>query len=81
MSPTDIRQSGACRPRVGIPWRTSAEEEEAAISGKRGKTQDYLSAVERAGGEGVPVPLKDEQARNRLIPTLDGFVLTGSPGT
>src|SRR5207253_6383065 len=62
MSPTDTGQSGACRPRVGIPWRTSAEEEEATISGKRGKTQDYMSAVERAGAEGVLVPLKDEPA-------------------
>src|SRR5437879_9571262 len=79
MSPTDTGQSGACRPRVGIPWRTSAEEEEATISGKRGKTQDYMSAVERAGAEGVLVPLKDEPARNHLIPTLDGFVLPGSP--
>src|SRR5437899_13081080 len=38
-----------------------------------------MSAVERAGAEGVLVPLKDEPARNHLIPTLDGFVLPGSP--
>ena len=79
MSPTDTGQSGARIPRVGIPWRTSAEEEEATISGKRGKTQDYINAVARAGAESVLVPLQDEQARNRLIPTLDGFVLPGSP--
>jgi len=79
MSPTDTGQSGARIPRVGIPWRTSAEEEEARISGKRGKTQDYINAVERAGAESVLVPLQDEPTRNRLIPTLDGFVLPGSP--
>jgi putative glutamine amidotransferase len=79
MSPTDTRQSEARRPRVGIPWRTSAEEERAATSGKPGKTEDYIIAVERAGAEGVLVPLRDEQARTYLMPTLDGFVLPGSP--
>ena len=79
MSPTDTRQSEARRPRVGIPWRTCEEEEEATMGGKRGKTQDYITAVERAGADGVLVPLKDEQARNQLISTLDGFVLPGSP--
>ena len=79
MSPTDTRPREARRPRVGIPWRTRAEEEQAATSGKFGKTEDYLVAVERAGAEGVLVPLKDERARNQLIPTLDAFVLPGSP--
>jgi putative glutamine amidotransferase len=79
MSPTDTRQSEARRPRVGIPWRTSAEEEAATTSGKLGETQDYIIAVERAGAEGVVVPLQAEQARNQLIPTLDAFVLPGSP--
>lgn len=79
MSSTDTRQSEARRLRVGIPWRTRADEEEAATSGKLGKTEDYIVAVERAGAEGVLVPLKDEQARNQLIPTLDAFVLPGSP--
>ena len=79
MSPTDTRQSEARRPRVGIPWRTRAEEEEARTSGKRGNTQDYILAVERAGAEGVLVPLKDEPARNHLISALDAFVLPGSP--
>ena len=79
MSPTFTRQSEARRARVGIPWRTSAEEEEAKTSGKLGKTQDYIVAVDKAGSEGVAVPLKDELARNHLIRTLDGFVLPGSP--
>jgi len=64
---------------VGIPWRTSAEEDKAMIGGPRGKTEDYLKAVKMAGGEGVLVPLKDQQERGRLIPTVDAFVLPGSP--
>jgi len=79
MCPTDTHQSAPHRPRVGIPWRTSADEDNAKAAGIRGKNEDYLKAVERAGAEGVIVPLKDERERNRLIPTLDAFVLPGSP--
>lgn len=71
--------SAASRPRVGIPWRTSIEEDKASSGGPRGKTEDYLRAVESAGGEGVLIPLKDTEARSSLIPTLDAFVLPGSP--
>jgi putative glutamine amidotransferase len=79
MTPADTHLSTTSRPRVGIPWRTSVEEDKAMTGGPRGKTEDYLKAVERAGGEGVLVPLKDQQERSRLIPTLDAFVLPGSP--
>jgi putative glutamine amidotransferase len=79
MPPTDTHQGAPHRPRVGIPWRTSADEDTAKAAGIRGKTEDYLKAVEKAGAEGVIVPLKDEGERNRLIPTLDAFVLPGSP--
>jgi putative glutamine amidotransferase len=67
------------RPRVGIPWRTSAEEDKAKTTGLMGKSKDYLDAVEKAGGEAVVVPLRDPEERNRLIPTLDAYVLPGSP--
>jgi putative glutamine amidotransferase len=67
------------RPRVGIPWRTSAEEDKAKTTGLMGKSKDYLDAVEKAGGEAVAVPLRDPEERNRLIPTLDAYVLPGSP--
>src|SRR5437588_10025515 len=67
------------RPRVGIPWRTGPEEDQASSTGLRGKTEDYLKAVEKAGAEGVLLPLRDEEERNRLIPQLDAFVLPGSP--
>src|SRR5690348_6590961 len=79
MSLTDTHQSASHRPRVGIPWRTSAEEDLARTTGQRGKTEDYLRAVEKAGGEGVVISLKDQKERDRLIPTLDAFVLPGSP--
>jgi len=69
----------AHRPRVGIPWRTSTDEEQAKATGKRGKTEDYLRAVEKAGAEGVIISLQDQKERDRLIPTLDAFVLPGSP--
>jgi putative glutamine amidotransferase len=67
------------RPRVGIPWRTSAEEDKAKTTGSMGKSKDYVDAVEKAGGEAIVIPLKDEEERDRLIPTLDAYVLPGSP--
>lgn len=76
---TDTHQSAPLPLRVGIPWRTSADEDEARTTGHRGKTEDYLKAVERAGAEGVVIPLNDEKERRRLIPTMDAFVLPGSP--
>lgn len=79
MSLTDTHQSTPQRPRVGIPWRTSADEDHARKAGQPGKTEDYLRAVERAGAEGVVIPLKDQKERDRLIPTMDAFVLPGSP--
>jgi len=79
MSLTDIHQSAPLRPRVGIPWRTRTDENQAGTTGQRGKTEDYLRAVEKAGAEGVILPLQDQEERDRLIPTLDAFVLPGSP--
>jgi putative glutamine amidotransferase len=62
-------------PRVGIPWRTSREEAE----GNRPKIKDYEDAVRRAGGDPVLLPLSDPHELERALPTLDGFVLPGSP--
>jgi len=78
MTPAETQRNTAHRPRVGIPWRTSAEEGNVMSGGPRGRTEDYLKAVERAGAEGILIPLKDQDERNRLIPTLDAFVLPGS---
>lgn len=79
MSLTDTHQSASPRPRVGIPWRTSADEDRARTTGQRGKTEDYLRAVEKAGAEGVILSLKDRKERDQLISTMDAFVLPGSP--
>lgn len=63
------------RPRVGIPWRTSEEE---ALN-NRPKIANYEEAVRKAGGEPVLIPLGDRATQQQLIPSLDAFVLPGSP--
>jgi len=70
MSPVDSN-----RPRVGIPWRTSEEE----AKGNRPKIANYEEAVRRGGGEPMLIPLGDKREQERLIPTLQAFVLPGSP--
>jgi putative glutamine amidotransferase len=79
MNPRAPQVEAGTRPRVGIPWRTSSEEDKAKTTGLMGKSKDYLDAVEKAGGEAVVVPLRDQEERNRLIPTLDAYLLPGSP--
>ena len=69
-------QDHEVRPRIGVPWRTAAEE----ASDKRLKMDHYLRAVERAGGEPVLVSLTllpGDLAQ--LAAELDAFLLTGSP--
>ena len=63
------------RPRVGIPWRTSQEETQR----NHPKIKNYEDAVRRAGGEPVLLTLSDPHAVDRVLPTLDAFVLPGSP--
>ena len=64
------------RPRVGVPWRTAAEEAANNLS----TMQNYLRAVERAGGEAVLVSLTSgSEDLKRQAENLDAFVLTGSP--
>jgi putative glutamine amidotransferase len=71
-----MAQQVLSRPRIGVPWRTAAEE----AANRRTKIDKYLHAVERAGGEAVLLSLtsgadilKSEAA------SLDAFLLTGSP--
>ncbi len=73
MSPT-----GPIRPRIGIPWRTSEEGGDGLLPW-RGKNRHYAEAVKLAGGEPVELSLKDSKRLETLLPTLDGFVLPGSP--
>jgi putative glutamine amidotransferase len=64
------------RPLVGIPWRTTAEEQ----AGERGKLEYYFAAVRKAGGEPKEVSLRQSpEALAAQVEHLDGFVLPGSP--
>ena len=64
------------RPRVGVPWRTAAEES----ANKRERIENYLRAVREAGGEPVVVSLKLPPSQlEQVAESLDAVVLTGSP--
>jgi putative glutamine amidotransferase len=64
------------RPRIGVPWRTAAEE----AANQRAKINKYLEAVERAGGEAVLLSLASgADTLKREAANLDAFLLTGSP--
>jgi putative glutamine amidotransferase len=76
MKPDVTQQSTARRPRVGIPWRTTVEQQ----AGNREKLHYYFRAVEKAGGE--PEEISLEQSTGGLetqLDRLDAFVLPGSP--
>ncbi|HKS83523.1 MAG TPA: gamma-glutamyl-gamma-aminobutyrate hydrolase family protein [Candidatus Acidoferrales bacterium] len=64
------------KPRVGIPYRTQIEE----VNGERAKFDNYVRAIEKAGGEAREISLrlsaKDLAAK---LKDLDAIVLTGSP--
>jgi len=75
MLPATSSGHTSLRPRVGIPWRTSQEEAE----GNQPKIRNYEDAVRRAGGEPVLLTLADPMELDRTLPTLDAFVLPGSP--
>jgi len=64
------------KPRVGIPYRTFAEE---ALN-KRDKYDFYVQSIERAGGRAVPVSLKLPPAElDAFARSLDAVILPGSP--
>jgi putative glutamine amidotransferase len=63
------------RPRIGIPWRTSQEE----ATQNRPKIENYERAVRAAGGEPVLLSLNMPESLQCELPSLDGFVLPGSP--
>ncbi len=75
MTSANPQLSTAFRPRVGIPWRTTQEEAE----NNRPKIQNYEDAVRKAGGEPILLPLTRNADLQRTLPTLDAFVLPGSP--
>jgi len=76
MSLTDTHQSAKQRPRVGIPWRTTREEERNITH----KLQFYFAAVQKADGEPVSISLKLAKAELAAqVAELDAFVLPGGP--
>jgi putative glutamine amidotransferase len=71
-----MAQQVLSRPRIGVPWRTAAEE----AASQRSKIDKYLRAVERGGGEAVLLSLvSSAETLRREAENLDAFVLTGSP--
>jgi putative glutamine amidotransferase len=78
MSYTGSRPSAAhpVSPRIGIPWRTTQEEERNIT----GKLQYYFAAAKNAHGEPVPISLKLSPAGLAAkLAELDAFVLPGGP--
>lgn len=71
-----MAQQVLSRPRIGLPWRTAAEE----AANHRSKIDKYVRAVESAGGEAVLLSLaSDSDTLKREAAHLDAFLLTGSP--
>ena len=69
-------QDTQARPRVGIPWRTTHEEDDSITK----KLQLYLDSVKKAGGEPIPMSLKlPTDTLAAQLKDLDAFVLPGSP--
>jgi putative glutamine amidotransferase len=76
MTLTVTSGSELCRPKVGIPWRTTQEERDRS----RQKLDYYFQAVRNAGGEPVEVSLRQPATLlQEQLNDLDGFVLPGSP--
>ncbi len=64
------------RPRIGVPWRTAAEE----AANQRAKIDNYLRAAERAGAEAVLLSLASgSEDLKRQSENLDAILLPGSP--
>jgi putative glutamine amidotransferase len=76
MKPDTSQPSTIQRPRVGIPWRTTAEQQ----AGNREKLDFYFRAVQKAGGEPRLISLEESiGSLETQIDQLDAFVLPGSP--
>ena len=70
------RASAQERLRVGVPYRTSAEE----AADNNTKHAEYCDAVRKAGGEPMAISLQLSDAElKELARTLDAYVLPGSP--
>jgi hypothetical protein len=68
---SSMSQQVISRPRIGVPWRTAAEE----VANRRVKVDKYLRAVESAGGEGVLLSLASGSENvKREAENLDAFL-------
>ena len=75
MAPS-MNQPTLSRPRIGVPWRTAAEQ----AANRRAKIDNYLQAVEQGGAEAVLLSVAaDRETLQREAAYLDGFLLPGSP--
>jgi putative glutamine amidotransferase len=75
MTPTPPTGSGSPL-RVGIPWRTTQEQEQ----GERKKLDYYFESVRKAGAQPVAIQLNQSPPQLAAqLSGLDGFVLPGSP--
>lgn len=71
-----MERQALSHPRIGVPWRTAAEE----ASNQRVKIDKYLKAVTLAGGEPVLLSLaSSKDALKYEAANLDAVLLTGSP--
>lgn len=76
MTSANSQLSTKFRPRVGIPWRTTQEEERNITN----KLQYYFAAVQHADGQPVGISLRQPKAQlTAQIQDLDAFVLPGGP--
>ena len=76
MNPAMTQDHQSQRPRVGVPWRTSAEQR----ANIREKLEYYFQAIRAAGAEPQEISLvqSPEELEAQLI-NFDAFVLPGSP--
>jgi putative glutamine amidotransferase len=75
-NPENGHASLEVRPRVGVPYRTSAEE----AAGNNTKHEEYCAAVRNTGGEPVAISLQLGDAELKsLANSLDAYVFPGSP--
>ena len=76
MTPAPTSGSPSTPLRIGIPWRTTKEQQ----AGERKKLNDYFESVKKAGAEPVDVRLNQSSTGLQAqLTELDGFVLPGSP--
>ena len=80
-NPNRIDPSGVCtgpahRPVIGIPWRTTGEEQVR----ERRKLDYYFKAVQKAGAQPKEISLtQDKTLLEQAVRECDGFILPGSP--